>query len=203
MHIVMDQLSASQRYFTMIQTMIPRPVAWVLSDNGDGSLNLAPFSYFSPVSSAPPLLMVSIGKKPDGSDKDTRSNILQRSHFVVHIASAAMAQQVTDSSASLPFGESEVTALGLATCDFNGFSLPRLAEPSVALACRFHDVSYVGDVPQAIVFGRIEQVYIADAVLDSRNGRWHVDAEKVDPLGRLGADEYWTGGRVSRIRRPD
>lgn len=203
MHIEMNQLSASQRYFTLTQTLIPRPVAWVLSDNGDSSLNLAPFSYVSPVSSAPPLLMLSIGKKPDGSDKDTRRNILERSHFVVHIASATMAEHVTHSSATLPFGTSEVEQLGLSTCDFNGFPLPRLAAPSIALGCHFHDVTYVGDLPQAIIFGQIDSIHISDDVIDTVNERWHVNAEKVDALARLGADEYWVGGRVIRIKRPD
>jgi flavin reductase (DIM6/NTAB) family NADH-FMN oxidoreductase RutF len=57
-----------------------------LSENENGGFNLAPFSYFNAVSSDPPLLMLSVGKKPDGSPKDTRVNIEQRSRFVIHIA---------------------------------------------------------------------------------------------------------------------
>lgn len=202
MYIAMDDLSVSQRYFTMIQTIIPRPVAWVLSDNGDNSLNLAPFSYFAPVSSAPPLLMISIGKKPDGTEKDTRRNILERRDFVVHIASKDMAQAVTDSSATLPFGQSELETLGLETTDFNGFAVPRLATAKVACACRLYDCKMIGDLPQAIIFGEIEQIYIADEVSEEKEGRLLVDAEKLDPLARPGADQYWVDGRIIRIARP-
>ncbi len=67
-------------YRLMIQAVVPRPVAWVLSDNGDGSLNLAPFSFFTAISSDPPLLMFSAGKKPDGTPKDTLHNVEERSH---------------------------------------------------------------------------------------------------------------------------
>ena len=34
-------LSARRRYFVMTQLVIPRPVAWVLSENESGTYNLA------------------------------------------------------------------------------------------------------------------------------------------------------------------
>jgi flavin reductase (DIM6/NTAB) family NADH-FMN oxidoreductase RutF len=40
-------------YITMTQTVIPRPIAWILSENPDQSLNLAPYSYFNAVCSDP------------------------------------------------------------------------------------------------------------------------------------------------------
>ncbi len=83
------ELSANRIYHTMIQTIIPRPVAWVLSDNGKDDcrqsvslteqperFNLAPFSYFTPVSSKPPVLMFSVGKKPNGSPKDRHARTM-------------------------------------------------------------------------------------------------------------------------------
>jgi len=81
----LDQFEAAQRYYLMSQTLVPRPVAWVLSENATGSYNLAPFSYFNAICSTPPLIMFSIGKKPDGADKDTRRNIIERKRFTVHI----------------------------------------------------------------------------------------------------------------------
>ena len=106
MQINLDSLSPARAYHLMIQSIVPRPIAWVLSDNGDTTLNLAPFSYFNAVCSDPPVLMLSIGRKPDGSDKDTARNIVERSQFVVHIPHREMALEVTESSRPLPFGES-------------------------------------------------------------------------------------------------
>lgn len=195
------QLTPNQVYHTMIQTLIPRPVAWVLSENSDNSLNLAPFSYFAPVCSDPALLMISIGKKPDGSLKDTRRNIVERSHFVVHIAGQALAQAVTDSSATLPENVSEVERLQLETTDF-GFSLPRLSACPVAVACELYEAKPLGDLPQLLIFGRITQIYVSDAAVTAHNGRALIDASVIDPLGRLGGDEYWVGGKVLTIKRP-
>jgi hypothetical protein len=47
MYIDLDELSPGQVYVRMIQTLIPRPIAWVLSANANDSWNLAPFSYIS------------------------------------------------------------------------------------------------------------------------------------------------------------
>ena len=41
-------------------------------------LNAAPFSYFIPISSNPALLIVAIGKKDDGSPKDSFSKYLKK-----------------------------------------------------------------------------------------------------------------------------
>ncbi|MET0093908.1 MAG: flavin reductase, partial [Sedimenticola sp.] len=75
MNIDLSEMPPGQVYFTMTQALIPRPIAWVLSENADGGHNLAPFSYFSAVSSEPPLVMLSIGRRPDGTPKDTAANI--------------------------------------------------------------------------------------------------------------------------------
>ena len=199
-----DALSANRVYHTMIQTLIPRPVAWVLSDSGaDLDYNLAPFSYFTAVSSQPPLLMFSVGKKPDGTLKDTRVNIRQRKHFVVHIASSNMADEMTKSSASLAFGESELAGSGLTVTDFEGFSLPRLDCCDVAYACELFEYKEIGDVPQALIFGLIKQVYIDDRVIAvGEGGRFSVDAQKLDPIARLGGDNYWVQGQSISVTRP-
>ena len=74
MIIQFADLKPLQRYHMMTQTIIPRPIAWVLTENDNGSSNLAPFSYFTALCSDPALVVLSIGKKPDGSLKDTRHN---------------------------------------------------------------------------------------------------------------------------------
>ena len=50
------------RYKIMSGTVIPRPIAWIVTDD-DGVLNAAPFSYFIPISSNPALLQNHCDKK--------------------------------------------------------------------------------------------------------------------------------------------
>ena len=202
MIIDLTSLSSNQVYFSLIQTVIPRPIAWVLSDNGDGSHNLAPFSYFNAVASDPPLIMVSIGKKPDGSPKDTRENIERRKHFVVHIAHRELLESLNETSRSLPAGESELERVALDLVDFDGFALPRISQCRVALACELYSSQQLGK-DQLMILGRVQKIHVADEACETdARGRSRIRADIIDPLGRLGADEYCAMGDVITLKRP-
>lgn len=197
----LEKLSPNQRYHTITQCLIPRPIAWILTGNEDSSHNLAPFSYFAGVSSDPPLLMVSIGKKPDGIIKDTRKNILERKDFVVHIPHREQALSVTESARTRDYGESEVEAQQLALTDFADFSLPRLAECRIAFACQLYKLEDITP-SQALIFGKIKSVYIDDNMAREVDGKLIVDAEAIDPLSRLGGNDYAVMGGISNVPRP-
>jgi len=204
MHIDLNELSPERAYHTLIQSVIPRPVAWVLTENADGGHNLAPFSFFNVICANPPLLLLSIGHKPDGSEKDTWVNLLERGECVVHIAHRELAAQVTASSATLPPGESEIDKLGLAVAPFAGFRLPRLAVCRVALGCRFAELREIGPAKQGLIFASIERLYLDDAVASRDDkGRLRIDAAAIDPIGRLGGSQYTSFGELLDIPRPD
>ena len=191
-------------YQVMTQTVIPRPVAWVLSENPAGDYNLAPFSFFTPITSNPPLIMFSVGRKPtDNAFKDTRVNIEARKDFVVHIAHRDLAKAMTATSRTLPHGESELAELGLELTPFEGSRLPRLKDCHVALACELSEIKEVGAAPQSLVFGLVKGVFVADpATYQDEKGRLRVDGAAVDPIGRLGGSEYVTFGEVLKVPRP-
>ncbi|MBF0193546.1 MAG: flavin reductase family protein [Magnetococcales bacterium] len=197
MHIDLNTLKPGHVYGLFTQLLIPRPIAWVLSDNGNGEYNLAPFSYFTGISSKPPLLMISIGKKNDGSNKDTLTNIESRDNFVVHIPSTNHQNDVTTSADPLPAGESEVIKQGLELDNMTDFSLPRLKNCQIAFACSKHQIIRLEGVDQSMVIGRVKSVYIADDVVTIMdNKRMNVSALAIDPLCRLGSSEYGSLGKV-------
>lgn len=198
-----SELTPNQIYHTITQTVVPRPIAWVLSRNKNQTLNLAPFSYFNAISSNPPLLMFSLGKKPDGTLKDTGVNIELRKEFVVHIAHKELAKAVTESSRTLPAGESELGLTGLETVPFEGCSLPRLRDCRVAFSCELYEIKKIGETPQTLIFGLIKSVYIADEIAElSEKNRLKVHGDRLDPIGRLGGNEYVTFGQILDIPRP-
>lgn len=198
----LDELSPTQRYFTLTQSIVPRPVAWVLSENANKSYNLAPYSYFSGVASDPPLVMISVGKKNDGSLKDTRTNIIERSEYVIHIPHQEMAHAVTESARPRLEGESEVTAQNLELCEFEGFRLPRLKAARIALACEKYRVEDITD-SQAMILGLIKAVYVDDDLItEFEDGRVKIDAQKLQPIGRLGGDDYTGLGEIITVPRP-
>ena len=203
MNLNIAELSPNQRYHLMTQTIIPRPIAWALTDSGNSSFNLAPFSYFTAVSSAPPILMLSVGKKPNGDSKDTLVNIINNKQVVIHIASAQHAALVTQTSQTLTHGESELTEAKIATTEFDGFSLPRIAQCDIAYGCELYEIKELGDVPQSLIFVEVKQVYINDKVADIDNKqRIKVHADTISPLSRLGGGEYATIDKPFEIERP-
>ncbi|HIE34916.1 MAG TPA: hypothetical protein EYP79_01805 [Campylobacterales bacterium] len=86
-----------QRYKIMSQTVIPRPIAWIATEDKN-CINIAPFSYFIPLSSKPPTLIVSIGHKKDGSQKDTLRNILNNKKCTISFVSTNLLNKMHCSS---------------------------------------------------------------------------------------------------------
>ena len=138
-----------------------------------------------------------------GSEKDTLRNIRQRSQFVIHIASDSQLDVLNQSSATLPPGESEVEASGLTTTSVDGFHMPRLSDCKIALMCERYEIQPIGDKGQMLLFGEVKEIYLDDdSVEDKGNDRLKVLANKVQPLGRLGAGEYSSFGSILKAKRP-
>ena len=203
MIIDFSAIQSLQRYHLLTQTVIPRPIAWVLSQNDDlSNYNLAPFSFFNAMCSDPPLLVLSIGKKLDGSIKDTRRNILSGREFVVHIASLFQAEMLNASAAALDYGESELEGTQLSLVDLEGCAVPRIAEALVAYHCTLYDVHELGPNQQAIIYAQIHQLYLDDTIVKKENDRLYIDAVALDPLARLGATEFSGISRPFAQKRP-
>lgn len=204
MQLNFSDLEVSERYHLMTQTIIPRPIAWVLTDSGNESYNLAPFSYFSGISTEPALLMISVTKKPNGDTKDTLVNVLKNKKMVIHIASNEQAELVTQTAATLDYGESELNNTNLTTTAFEGFELPRLTQCDVAFGCELYEIKEIGDAPQTLIFVEIKCLYINEDVLNTDNpDRIKILADKVNPLARLGGGEYASITKPYSLKRPD
>lgn len=203
MQLDFSDFTATQRYHLMTQTIIPRPIAWALTDSDNGSYNLAPFSYFTAVSSEPALLMLSVGKKDNGDDKDTLTNIINNKKMVIHIASVEQAELVTKTAATLAHGESELTGSGLSTTPFEHFSLPRLDECDIAFGCELYEIKELGDAAQTLIFVEVKQLYMNENITaKDAKGRLSIDASKVAPLARLGGGEYASISDPFSLQRP-
>ncbi|NRB77011.1 MAG: flavin reductase, partial [Verrucomicrobiales bacterium] len=63
----------------------PRPIAWVTTEDEDGRVNAAPFSFFNVFGSRPPVLAFAPGDKEPGIPKDTARNIRRSGEFVVNL----------------------------------------------------------------------------------------------------------------------
>ena len=208
MNISLEGMSSSAIYHLMTQTIVPRPIAWVLSENDKDNMpssddyNLAPFSYFNAVCSDPPLCMLSVGKNAGGVSKDTSSNLKLGKHCVVNIPNAKQAALVTASAATLEYGTSEIDTNHIQLEKQSDWPLPRVADCGVAFLCRVHSTQTLGNAQQQLIFVEIVDMYIDDLAVSEVKGRLQVDAQILNPLARLGANQYANLGDVFSLARP-
>lgn len=201
MRLDFEALGAAEAYRWMAATVTPRPIAWVSTRSAEDVDNLAPFSFFQIVCDAPPTLMISIGARPDGGEKDTLRNLRERGELVIQLVSAAQAEAMNGTSAPLPRGVSEFAHCGIEAASSERVAPPRVADAAVAFECRLASIlPYPAEAPSHhIVFAEVLLAHIDEAVLaDDR----HVDPAKLDLVGRLGGAGYATTRDVFQLRRP-
>jgi len=187
----------------MIQLVIPRPIAWVLSENGNDTYNLAPFSFFNAITSSPPILMLSVSWKDEKTRKDTWVNISERKNFVVHIPCGGQVHDVSNTSMVLPHGVSEVDKFNIRLEKVEGWLLPRVKGAKVAFFCEKFAIHEIGDDPQGLILGKINGIWIDDEAVSKNKGRMVIDPVKIDPLMRLGGNHYSLLGEILTVQRPD
>jgi len=179
----------------------PRPIGWISSRGNDGSVNLAPYSYFNAIAEQPPMVMFS--SAPGGNtSKDSLRNVLETKEFVVNIVSAALGDAMNISSGSFPYGTSEFTEAGLAMADCETVSAPRVKAAPAALECRLWQAIEL-PAPQdgaasTIVLGTVTGIHIADEVIV--DGK--IDVTIYQPLARLGYMDYAQITTLFEMKRP-
>ena len=188
-------------YEWMVTTILPRPVAWVSTRSPDGVANLAPFSFFQGVCARPPTLLFCPANDRHGRPKDTLRNVGATGEFVVNLVPWSLAETMNATAASLPYGESEFERFGVAQAASLRIGPPRVAAAPVAFECRLDRIVHVGEgsIAGNIVLGRIVHFHVADAIL-APDGR--PDPGLLDPVGRLGRDEYARLGERIQFARP-
>lgn len=124
-------------YRILSSLVIPRPIAWITTVDASRRVNLAPFSSFMGIF-GPPMLAVTLGRRKDGSLKDTHHNLRTSGEAVVHLADLPLLEALHASAAEAEPDISEVARLGLSTEVSDQVSPPRLKDAPVALECRLN-----------------------------------------------------------------
>lgn len=201
-----DMPENKDRYSLMIQTFVPRPIAWVLTENENGTYNLAPFSYTAAVAPTPMTFMVSCGMRRGGTQglpKDTWANLERTKQCVLHIPSAENVQAVNDSASGLEVGASEINKFGIETTPFDGFPLPRVKTAPIAFGCALKNITCIGTPPLGLILLEAEKIFMAKhTVTTNASGSLDLDAHAINPLTRLGKTQYATLGKTIDIGPP-
>lgn len=188
MNFSIADLGARDAYKLITGVVVPRPIALVTSCDRNGLLNAAPFSFFNMIGSNPPLVVLGLANRPEGSPKDSAQNIRQKHEFVVNMVSRSMLDAMNTCAVDFPANMSEVEAAGLETMKSTIVSVPRLANTPAALECREHSTLHIGE--NRVIIGEVVALYIADQFIDSE--RLYVDSPALDLIGRMGGGGGYT-----------
>jgi flavin reductase (DIM6/NTAB) family NADH-FMN oxidoreductase RutF len=182
----------------------PRPIGWISSISQSGEVNLAPFSHFNIVSTAPPVLIFSCNSPEDRLEKDTLANVRATGEFVYNFASYELRDAVNMTSSPAPHGVDEFELAHLEKAPSVKVRPPRVAASPANLECRVLRIVEIapvanGDTASHVVFGRVVGVHIGDPYLD---GAGRFDTVKAQPLTRLGGIQYAAPGPVIELPQP-
>lgn len=189
MNLKFEDLDKTSRYKIMSQTVVPRPIAWVVTEN-NGIINVAPFSYFMALSSEPPTLLVSVGHKKDGKPKDTLRNTLETGKATICITPPELVEKMFASSESLGDNESEAEKFGIETVTILDDYPPMVKGVEVAYFCDFFRKVDIGGTTVPLIY-KINTVFLDDKVITNKE-RLHIDFDAVGRIGKKFALEYKT-----------
>ncbi|MGA8211477.1 MAG: flavin reductase family protein [Nocardioidaceae bacterium] len=178
-------------YRLLTAVVVPRPIAWVTSLSAEGTVNLAPHSFYTVACARPPIIsFTSVG------GKDTLRNVLDTGEFVVNLAHGPLLEQVNNTAARFAADQSEPALLGITMEPSEVVKPPRVKASPVSLECVLHSTNRLGD--STVVFGHVALVSVADEVMVDG----HPDYGLLDPLARLGKDQWARRAEVVAVPRP-
>ena len=186
------------RYKLLVGLVVPRPIALVTSIGPGGTVNAAPFSFFNVFSEEPPLVVLGLQSRPDGSIKDTPANIRETGAFVVNLVDESLAEQMNVCSIDFPASESEIDAAGLDLVAGTEVPVPHIASAPVALECR-HYMTLEVSRERRLCIGQVVRVHVRDGIVDADTLR--VDIGAYRPVARLYGNYYARLGEIFQLVR--
>ena len=180
-------LPKRDRYKLVVSTIVPRPIAWLVTQDAEGRNNAAPYSFFNVLSNDPVVVGIGVGARGMGGEegtelKDTMANIRATGEFTLCLVSESTAAAMNATGADYPPGVNELAMAGLTTATSERVRVPRIAESPVALECRLWQTVPIGT--HNLVLGEVLAVHVRDEfMLDP--ARLYVDTPRLGLVGRM------------------
>ena len=184
-----SELDARKLHQCLLGGIAPRPIAFVSTQDAQGRVNLAPFSYFNVFSANPPLLVFSPARRGrDGSTKHTWDNVQCVPEVVVNLVDHAMVHACSLASTDYAQGVDEFVKTGLTPLASDACR-PHVWRSAGSARVQGGELESLGDQGGAgqLVFAEIVKMHFRDDVV---NDAGVPDATLLDLVGRCGGDHY-------------
>ncbi len=168
----------------------PRPIGWISSQDANGKLNLAPYSFFNAFNYVPPIIgFCSVGRK------DSLNNIEQTGEFVWNLATRSLAEAMNQSCAPVAPDVSEFELANLTPLASQIVSVPRVLETPVSFECKVTQIIQLQRadkelVPSWLILGEVVAVQYRQVAAQGRrlrHCRRRADSARRRPGGLLPA----------------
>ena len=207
MDIRPSEIPHSELYGILLNSVAPRPIAWVSTVSASGQPNLAPFSFFNAVCVDPPLLAFAPGLRAprqgnggEGEAKDTLRNIRETKEFVVNIVTYDLLEAMNVTSGEYVSSVNEFELAKVTPAPSKVVKPPRVGESPVSFECKLHQILDFSSAPtsSSLVIGEVVFIHMDDAHI--KNGK--LDRNSLDLIGRMGGIQYTRTTERVELARP-
>jgi flavin reductase (DIM6/NTAB) family NADH-FMN oxidoreductase RutF len=207
MNIIPSEVPYGELYGILLNSVAPRPIAWVSTLSTSAQPNLAPFSFFNVLCVDPPLLGFSPGlREPKqtgishGEPKDTLRNIRETKEFVVNVVTYDLLRPMNVTSGDYDPEMNEFELAKVTPAPSRLVRPARVAESPVSFECKLHQILDFSPAPTSgsLVIGEIVAIHMNDAHMT--DGR--LDRNSLDLIGRMGGIQYTRTTERVELARP-
>jgi flavin reductase (DIM6/NTAB) family NADH-FMN oxidoreductase RutF len=189
-------------YKLLIGSIVPRPIAWVSTRSADGIPNLAPFSFFTAVCSAPPTVIFCAGvREADHAQKDTLHNIRATGEYIINFVSEPLAEAMNITAVEAPAHVDEFQRAGLKAEPGMLVNVLRVAASLIHFECKLNQIVTISEQPGGgnIIIGTVVFMHFDDSVYRDGN---RIDLNVLQPVGRLAGTQYSRVNDFFDLQRP-
>ena len=178
----LDNSQLNNKYKLMAQTIIPRPIAWVVTED-EGVVNIAPFSYFIGLSSSPATVLLSIGEKSDGSTKDTLANIRKHKRCTICMVEEKHLEKMHFSSKELDKSISEAKEFEIDIDSVCTKFPPMIKDVPCAYFCDFNQEIDLGGGSTIPIVLNVRHIFVSDDAITDKS-RMTIEFKPVARIGK-------------------
>lgn len=187
-----ENTNINEQYKLMAQTIIPRPIAWVVTED-EGVINIAPFSYFIGLSSQPASVLISVGHKANGNPKDTLANIRKHKKCTICMVDEDNLKKMHFSSKGLDKEVSEAELFDIKTDKIFNEYPPMIEDVPCAYFCDFNqEIDLGGGSTIPLVLG-VKHIYVKDENITNKEKL----TIEFNPVARIGKSYAFLGDEIT------
>ena len=198
-------LSTKDLHGYLLSSVGPRPIALVSTIDSEGRPNLSPFSFFNVFSANPPIAIFSPARRVrNNTIKHTLQNVASTKEVVINVVSYPIVEQTSLSSTEYKKGVNEFIKSGLTPIESIKVKPYRVKESPVQMECIVKNTISLGEDGGAgnLVVCEIVKMHISENILNENH---HIDPNKIDLVGRMGANWYCRASNTSlfEVQKPN